>query len=49
MDHILKDEIVGILNAIQRGEAPKLESNELMPSSTETSAKATVRHTKPAL
>ena len=38
MDHILKDEIVGILNAIQRGEAPKLESNELMPSSTETSA-----------
>lgn len=38
MDNLLKSEIIGMLNAIQRGEAPKLESNELVPSSTETSA-----------
>ena len=35
MDNLLKEEIVGILNTIQRGDAPKLESNELKPASVE--------------
>lgn len=35
MDNLLKKEIVGILNTIQRGDAPKLESNELKPASVE--------------
>lgn len=31
MEHLLKKEIVGILNEIQRGNAPQLTENELVP------------------
>lgn len=37
MEQILKTEIVGILNAIQRGEAPALTENEIIPKCVETS------------
>lgn len=37
MDSILTTEIVGIINAIQRGDAPKLVGNDIRPSSVETS------------
>ena len=37
MEQILKTEIVGILNAIQRGGAPEITENELIPECVETS------------
>ena len=37
MEQILKTEIVGILNAIQRGGAPEIIENELIPECVETS------------
>ena len=37
MEHILKSEIVRILNAIQRGDAPVLVENEIIPKCVETS------------
>lgn len=37
MEQILKTEIVGILNAIQRGNAPALTENETIPKCMETS------------
>lgn len=37
MEHLLKVEIVNILNAIQRGAAPMLQDNEIVPAHFETS------------
>lgn len=37
MEQILKTEIVGILNSIQRGNAPVLAENEIIPKYVETS------------
>lgn len=37
MEQILKTEIAGILNAIQRGDAPALTENEIIPKCVETS------------
>ena len=37
MEQLLKTEIVGILNAIQRGNAPALTENEMIPKCVETS------------
>ena len=37
MEQILKTEIVGILNAIQRGNAPVMSANESIPEYVETS------------
>jgi len=36
MEQMLKTEIVGILNGIQRGDAPKLTENVIVPDCTET-------------
>ena len=37
MEQLLKTEVVGILNAIQRGNAPALTENETVPQLWETS------------
>ena len=37
MEQLLKAEIIGILNAIQRGNAPALTENETIPKCVETS------------